>query len=146
MNKKSFAVLVIVCAGILVWLVLADVYFSSAEVSEFDMHLIVGDVIGFNIDNDKLWFGIVPPGSEGVRHIDLSNNYDYPVKVKVSSHGELRPWIFVSENNFVLEPNETKSIDVIANVPSDLEKDYSVYEGKLKVAFYPAFNLFGEAF
>ncbi len=143
MDKKIFALIVVVCAAILTSL-LAYLYYLPLATAEYDMHVYVGDKIGFNLDTDKLWFGIIPPGAGGSRNMSISNNYDVPIKVRLAASGDLAKWVGISNettNPFILQPNETKNVKIIINIPSYLNKsNITGYDGELTAYSYRIFS------
>jgi hypothetical protein len=54
---------------------------------------------------ERLNFGRVPAGSTVKKTIVL-NNYDTPVKVRISSEGNITPYVSVDKNDFVLSGSE----------------------------------------
>ena len=71
---------------------------------------IAGENMGFDLGPGNLNFGLIIPGYSASRDITITNNYDYPTLTKVESFGEISPFIIVSENNFILNPSESKNI------------------------------------
>lgn len=127
-NKKILIVLAISLCGaaVLFGIFLLE---SEALVSSADMYLTVGDKVGLNVDTDAIWFGIVPPGGIGTKHINIAAEKTGEFVIKL--HGELASWVSVSENNFVLNKGENRSISVLANVPFNAKK--GDYNGTLEV-------------
>jgi hypothetical protein len=93
------------------------------EVREVDMRVRVGTYVGFNLDSRYLEFGTVMPGGSSDRHMEIQNTYDKPLFVEIDFVpkrdldfllGKTKPiekeWIIVSENNFILEETQSKSI------------------------------------
>ncbi len=71
---------------------------------------IAGENMGFDLGPGNLNFGLIIPGYSASRDITITNNYDHPTLTKVESSGEISPFIIVSENNFILNPSESKNI------------------------------------
>ena len=94
------------------------------------MYLTVGDYVGFNVDTDAIYFGVINKSGSGSRIIDIKNT-DVPYMVNIESYGELAKWVYVSENNFLIRPYENKSLKVTVLVPPDAA--YGNYAGLLKV-------------
>jgi hypothetical protein len=96
-------------------------YFYIVESRTIDIYLTVTkeNRIGLNTDSDALRFGIISRGSQGKRYLDISHKKDYPLKLNIRIYGDLADWISISDNNFVLNKNETKRITFTANVPSN---------------------------
>jgi hypothetical protein len=141
MDKKIFALIVATCAVILVVFIF---YFYPLTVNEYAMNVYVGDKVGFNLDTDKLFFGIITPGGVGIKSINVSNTYAKPLKVRLAASGDLAKWAGISNetaNPFILQPNETQNVKIIVNIPSYLNKSNTImYEGKLKVYSYRIFS------
>jgi hypothetical protein len=71
--------------------------------------------IGFVTDTWNLNFGIIPVGGRVVRHLNISNSEKNEVKVILKVYGTITPLISFSENNFILLPEESVSIDIFLN-------------------------------
>lgn len=108
-------------------------HFIIVQEKEYDLDLIVADMAGFNLDNDKIHFGTLPAGNNAERKLNVQNNYNYDVKVNVKTYGNLSEWIYVNENNFWLESKENKEVVLKAYVPKGTEQ--GTYEGKLEIIF-----------
>jgi len=135
-RKFLFLVGLVIVILILTNLVL---YFQNKErqVLRTKMHLIVGDSPGFDTNNDYVVFGRVPPEGASTRHMNL-NNINRTNKVHITASGKLADWVGVSENNFILNPNEIRAIDITAFAPSDAEK--GDYTGTLIIDFLEVEN------
>lgn len=103
------------------------------QVTNYKMHLIVGDRIGFDLNREVITFGMITPSGTATRHIDIGNR-GYTSRVRITASGELADWMVASDNNFVLQPYENKIIDVTVIVPADAELDE--YIGALKISFF----------
>jgi hypothetical protein len=127
----------VLLVGVVV-LLLASVSFAILNVGPEDelkfsypMYLTIGSVVGVNIDTDAVWFGVIAPNGTSSRFLNISSSEKNLVSIKLS--GELAEWVTVSDNNFAIDANETKSITVVASAPMDAK--YGDYEGKLAVYF-----------
>ncbi len=93
--------------------------------------------MGFNTDADALWFGKANPGVQATRKVDMVNNFEFPLAVSISIKGDIAEYISVSDNYFVLQPNETKVITYYfisrSNTP------YGNYSGSTRVVFTRTF-------
>jgi hypothetical protein len=74
-------------------------YPMSAEVMESD-NMTLGIVA-----EGQLAFGRIPAGSDVKKSIMLNNDVEGPIKIRITSDGNISPYITVSNNNFVLEGN-----------------------------------------
>jgi len=77
-----------------------------------------------NSRTDAFYFGGGPRGSILKLNFNITNSIEKDVFVVLSVEGRVSDWISFSENNFVLEPGETKNIIVIAEIPMDAELGY----------------------
>lgn len=103
------------------------------EVRVVKMSVEVNDHMGFDTNTSLLTFGMVMPGSESVRTIILGHDRDYPMKASITSYGDISDWVFVSDNNFIVHPNETVALNVKVMPP--IEVAYGNYTGYLKIIF-----------
>ena len=112
------------------WFILTD---PTYDVKEFGMDVYVGTASGFNIDTDAVHFGIVPPGAVSERQILLRAG-PFRSLIKIEAHGDIAQWVHVSENNFILEANESRLIFIYATVPEGAKiPDYK--KGNLRIRF-----------
>jgi len=135
MKKNYLFILLLVIA--LISITATNLFYSFyiiADVKEFNMSLIVGDYAGFDVDTERLAFGMVSPGGNScIRFIDLSNKKDYPLKVYINFYGNLAELVSVPENYFILQPNEEKKLSFSASAPRDAA--YGNYTGKARFVF-----------
>jgi len=109
-------------------------FYVIEDVREFNMSLIVGDHAGFDVDTEKITFGMVKPaGNSCTRFVFISNKKDHPLKVYISLHGNFADWVSVSEDYFVLQPGEEKKLSFSASAPGDAA--YGNYTGKARFVF-----------
>lgn len=126
-KKKTITTLVI-------WFFVISIIFLTASltlstlVQEFknlDIQLTVANHLGFNTDMDKLYLGTVPRGNTASRPVLIENKEYEKSVVRLKVFGELKNWVTVSENNFILKKGESKTVKVEVNVPENAElKDY----------------------
>ncbi len=108
-------------------------YFFARDLQALPMHITVGDRMGFNTGTEALYFGtVIPPGSS-TRYINVSHDERFPMKLKITTSGEMSEWMHVSENNFVVNPGQTKTIKVMAQIPKDVP--LGNYTGTLYIDF-----------
>ena len=109
-------------------------FYIIEYVKELDMSLIVGNHAGFDVDTEKLSFGmIMPAGNSCTRYVFLSNKKDYPLKVYINFYGDLADWVSVSDNYFILKPGEEKKLSFTANAQKDAS--YGNYTGTARFVF-----------
>lgn len=98
------------------------------------MKLKVGDVVGMDVNNTVISFGIIPyNGGSSQRKVMLENMEDRPLRVFVKKTGEIAEWVYVSEEKFVLDGGEKKELIFTALPAKDAEK--RSYYGKAKFIF-----------
>jgi hypothetical protein len=85
--------------------------------------------VGFVLDSDILHFGGAPKNSELKRNMTLTTPFTSKVKIYFEGPGILS----TSHNNFLLEENQSKSIEFILKTPN-LENGN--YTGKIFFEFY----------
>lgn len=71
---------------------------------------IAGETMGFDLGPGNLNFGKIVPGYRTTRAITITNTYDHPTTTSITSSGAISPYIIVSENNFNLQPTESKNL------------------------------------
>ena len=137
-QKSRALALFIVFSISIISIFFARIYLIE-QVNEYDIYLNVDDIAGFNISVSKssLYFGTAPPSSKLSRDIIFDNDYESK-KVIIKSYGEIKDWITVSENRFILEGNSNKTIKIDVFIPSDAE--YGRHSGKLKIVFIRNYN------
>ncbi|OIO61218.1 hypothetical protein AUJ83_05180 [Candidatus Woesearchaeota archaeon CG1_02_33_12] len=88
--------------------------------------LSVGDVIGFDINTDKLSFGTITVGASSMRTLKIDNNYNFPVRVEIDIEGNIKDFFSINEIIF-LDVGESKEINLSTNVLT--EKKEGNYSG-----------------
>lgn len=104
------------------------------QVVKYDIIFKVGEKnnVGFDIGTDALRFGTVPLGASASRNITIENNGNKAI-VQLEVNENIKDWIILSENNFLLSPYENKTIIVQLEVPEQAETGN--YTGTLKILF-----------
>jgi len=135
MKKNHIFILLLVAALVsITFTILFYSFYKIADVKEINMTLIVGDHAGLDVNTEKLSFGMVmPKGSSCTRYVTLSNKKDYPLKVYINFYGSLAECVSVSENYFILNPDEKKKLSFSAIAPRNAA--YGNYTGKAKFVF-----------
>ncbi|MBI5797763.1 hypothetical protein HZA98_02570 [Candidatus Woesearchaeota archaeon] len=119
-------------------LVIAFFFYSffliqHAEYYDTDVNITFSNMSGFNLDKDKLHFGDVGMGSSAFRNMDFSNPYSYPLKVSISSTGNISPFLHYP-SVFYLDAGENKTIRYLFAPNSNMDiGDY--YTGSIKIVF-----------
>lgn len=78
-----------------------------------------GKEIGLNPENDAFYFGAGPEGSTSIRNFEITNNFDEKIKVRIQAQGDFEDWIIISDNNFVLEKNESRKLEIKTIIPNN---------------------------
>lgn len=106
----------------------------------YELGINVDNLAGFNVSSSEnfLQFGTSKPGSIVSRYLIFNNTEGKSSKVIMKSYGDIKEWVAVSENNFVLEGNQNKSIKINVAIPKDA--DYGAYSGELKIIFMRKFK------
>ena len=128
MNTKTILAAVLVAVFLFFGLGLfAYNFYVLEDVQHLDMYLKVADTTGINADTDALYFGRVLPGTRSTRMINLTNYNYYPVTVNIKISGDLKDTVYVSENNFVLQPQQRNTITYYADTHENMS--YGNYTG-----------------
>ncbi len=85
--------------------------------------------LGFNADTDALHFGIINQGGKGIRDLELTSSERARVLIKVINADNISP----NRNNFIIEPNQTISVQFLAKVAPDTPTGN--YSGKVRIIF-----------
>jgi hypothetical protein len=133
-NMKSTSLIWLI-VGMVILAVAGTYLFYSAfvviGVRSIETDVTVQDAGAFNLDADKLHFGGIAPGNSAQRRVHLKS--DDPARVKITVSGAIAPFLSVSENNFNLEKNETRTITFTAAIPENTT--YGKYSGRIIVRF-----------
>jgi len=104
-------------------------YNSQTEKTIIKTSFLVGNKPGFDLNPNELTFGRITPNSSASRAIAITNSDDKPKKISIKSSGEITKYIIASENNFFLNPNETKNM-TFSVYSTNLTK-FKKYSGKI---------------
>jgi hypothetical protein len=127
-RKNKILTLTSIAAAILVFSLILTAPLDSQTIPTA---FVAGEKMGFNLDPGELNFGKIIPGGSATRDITIKNTYKYPTLTKIKSSGEISKYIIVSENNILLQPNESKNItfSVFAEVGIELKE----YPGEITI-------------
>ena len=126
-----FLVLIFIM-GIILTVLIYNKY-NLLQYREFDLSVkIENGSSSFNTSTEGLNFARMYPGGEVTKRMDI-----HSLKrslVHIEAVGDIASFISVSENNFVMEPDEYKQVEVYLTLPIDaLEGPYT---GTLQIYFY----------
>lgn len=85
----------------------------------------------FNTSTEELNFARIYPGGEVAKKIQLHSLIRS--RVRIEKEGNISDFIYVSDNNFIIQDNETRQLEVSLIVPADALE--GAYNGKLKIYF-----------
>jgi len=108
-------------------------YLIPTNTENINVFINVGDYVGFNVDTDALYFGTLPPGNSANRNINIYHDMNFPKKVIITPYGEVSEWLTFSENNFWLQPEEYKQVNIKIAVPKNME--LGNYTGNISINF-----------
>ena len=125
-NKTLVLILILISAFIIILFLNAPLQKQTIPTK-----FTAGENMGFDLTPDSLNFGKIVPGSSATRNITITNTFDKPTITKIKSSGEISSHIIVSENNFILQPEESKNITFTVYSTKNLE--YKEYPGKIVI-------------
>lgn len=135
---RNRAILLLALAAVMSYLItMVTFYFVYAssifDIRELGMDVYISSIPAFNLDDDALHFGKVPPGSVGRRNITIENDAVKKL-VSLEAHGDIAEWVSASHNDFIVLAHEQREVTVILQVPEDAEvPDYR--SGTLRIIF-----------
>ena len=103
---------------------------SNSETLTIPVKVAVGNHSGFNIETSYLEFGMLVPGTNGIRNVTLTNGGQRK-DVTVSWSGSIKNWISSDTKYFILEPNQTSNIQFVLEVPSTAKQGN--YSGQVRI-------------
>lgn len=129
MKSNKYLKITFYCAvGLIISFLIFNFIFVDIIRLDYDFSVKEGTV-GFNVDNDKLYFGSISKEGASKRDIIIENPYSKS-RVNIKSYGDFSDFIFISENNFIIKKGETKELEVILDLlNSNIE--YGHYKGKI---------------
>jgi len=134
MSRK---ILVILLIGIGVLILGAPEYLFIKDTTHFSMSAQVIKItgpetkIGFAAQTDELNFGKIPLGGRSTKFIDVSNQFNYPAKIRLVMSGNITPFVDLSNEEMILGPLETGQISVCFN-----SREMGNYSGHINIISY----------
>lgn len=132
-SKKVITYLSIIISTLFLGIILSFLVFVNYKIIDYnEINLsvkITPGSMGINADPGSLNFGKNRPGGSGDRFFEVTSKDDVVIKMFV--FGDMKDFIYLSDNNFPLNSNETKKITVSLYVPEDVV--IGNYTGKLVV-------------
>src|SRR3989339_551956 len=105
-------------------------YYIIQDVQELEMKVKIGDVVGLDVNTSIISFGTVSPGGSSQRPVILRNDGNKPLRAHIKKSGEMAEWVYISEEDFVLDKNETKNV-IFTIIPSG-DAGKGEYRGKAR--------------
>ncbi|MBM3234287.1 hypothetical protein FJZ19_04310 [Candidatus Pacearchaeota archaeon] len=93
--------------------------------------IIISDRYGFDVNSTALTFGKIAPGGSSSIKTTIKNDFNYPVKIEISSQGSISIFLKVSDNNFFLKKGEEKTIVFVAYATAETKPGF--YDGNVTI-------------
>ena len=126
--KSYIKISLYILSGILLALILINIIFLDIKTYQYEVN-VKSEAVGFNTDNDKLYFGAIDRNGLSKRPLRIeampSNS-----KVYIKSYGDLSNGILLSENNFKLMRGEVKELEVAMDLENIKPGDLLFFHGE----------------
>jgi len=131
--KKTYTLIILILFLIITTSLATVIIYNKykvLDITTLDIDFEVKNTIGFNTDTDNLHFGIIPPGSQVIREFHINNDFQNPIKIymRITPSQE---WFKLSDNNFPLQPNQSKTIQLSIQPPTNTP--HKNYTAKLNI-------------
>jgi hypothetical protein len=93
-------------------------YFKPLETRTLDVHFIIGNTPGFDVNSSALVFGRIPPKGSSSRKVVIQNTYEFPIKVSIFVSRDLSSY-FIFEDIHYIEPGMAKDIWFNVAIPNN---------------------------
>lgn len=127
-RKNKFLILITAIVILIILISLNNLPLSRETIQS---RFVVGENMGFDLTPGRLNFGKIVPGNSNTRGLLIENEFDRPVEIIIKSSGEISDNIIVSENNFILNPQESKNVTFSAYAEQSLE--FGEYNGQIEI-------------
>ena len=97
--KIFLLIVVLIILGVILFLFLTKPLDHKTIKTSF----IVSDKMGFDLNKNELTFGSLKPGNTASRAIAIENLFDKRVIITFNVEGNIKDYLIVSENDFILE-------------------------------------------
>jgi hypothetical protein len=125
MVEKNRIILII----LIILLTLIIIFNSPLDKKIIPARFIFSSKSGFDLTPNQLTFGQVNENQIASRDIKITNDFNKKILVKIKSYGEISEFLTISENNFLLNPGESKNLSFSIN-PRGLS-EYREYSGEV---------------
>ena len=102
---------------------------SGTEKTTLKTSFLLGNKSGFDLNPNELTFGRITQNGSASRDITITNNHDKKRQISIQSSGEIKKYIIVSENNFYLNPKQSKNITF--SVYASNTTEFRKYSGQI---------------
>jgi len=102
----------IILISVIAALIVSFFMFSNSNLDKqvIPASFSLSDKTGFDLNPGELTFGAITENHSGTRSITVENKFNKPIIVNIKSSGEISKNIIVSENNFIINPQELRNI------------------------------------
>ena len=129
----SFSILVLIAS-------FGFYFLFNTQVNSFELYsnVSISDNagIGINLDSSTLTFGELGHGGSSLRKVTLTNDYDFPLLIKVNSVGDISPLLSYESVKY-LPPLSNISIPITA---FSFEEPVGFYEGNITFKLFRTTN------
>ena len=108
-------------------------FFLPVETMTMEMQITVGNITGFNVGTEVVYFGKVPGRGHAERKLNVTNTAGYSLIAYLYADGNISEFVSFSRNGFVLEGNSTEMVSLMADIPEGTK--LGDYSGTLYVEF-----------
>lgn len=127
MKKKQIIYLLI----IILFIIIISAYISlnyavpkEITIINYDFQIDSPEKAGFNLDQDKLHFGITCPGCQEQRKITINNNDNYPKKIKfyvLTSNQSTADYFSINPpSGTIINPAQHQEYTITLSIPSNV--------------------------
>lgn len=133
MKKTNLILLLAIAVFLTIGMV--SIYYGSFKViavKNYDMHVTVDNKLAFNLgsNNETIFFGRVVPKGTVSKIVNITNNYDAPVKTQYRASGEIVKMLVLPQS-LMIDPGVTRSLEFSVSPPENAL--LGNYTGELKI-------------
>ena len=133
-NKNNSKVLIIVLCLAIIAAIIPFFMLNSggnkpvkSETLFYDYN--ISSTPGFILDNDAMHFGVLPPNGKSTRPMNITTSEKYLIKIHYKGDG----YLVVDENDFILDENQTKTLNFTI---TPINNSIGYYSGNIIFDFY----------
>lgn len=131
---KNTQFLVLIIAVILISIGITAFFFGNIKVFDvlyYDANVTVTEnTVGISIGNPPLDFGKVPRTGSSSKGVNITNNNDFSLDVRIEPSGKTAEWLSYPKD-FAIEPHENKILNFDILIPNSTDPGF--YSGKVKI-------------